>query len=547
MPFVRVHNIRLDLDDDPSLLTGLAAERIGIVVDDVQELRIARKSLDARKRGRIKWVYSVDLLLENPPSDSDRFSLVDDRDPLDEVEPGQATLPGRPVIIGCGPAGIFAAYTLTRFGYSPLVIERGAAVRERVSDVRKFWKGGAHNDESNLLFGEGGAGTFSDGKLTCRTSNPLISYILKVMVEHRGPAEILYESRPHIGTDRLRAVLVTMRKHMEESGAEFQFNTRMDDLVVRDGEVKGIQICGIGAPRQVSSLGAPRQVGEEFLPSGPLLLGIGHSARDTYEMLLSRGVEMEFKPFQFGLRVEHPQELVDRSQYGQSFGHPALGASEYILVRDKGKKKRAVFSFCMCPGGIMLPAISESGMLCTNGMSNHKRDSGRANSGFVTTIGDHEIKGDDPLKGIRLQQEYEGIAFSVSGSNYTAPAQSIPDFIRGTCRGRSFDSTYPRGLIEADLSKVMPAAVGRAMVSAFKEFDRKLEGFTSDAGIVTGPESRGSSPVRICRNEETRESQTVSGLYPIGEGAGYAGGIISAALDGMASALAIIRRYAAPK
>jgi uncharacterized FAD-dependent dehydrogenase len=556
MPLIRVHNLRLDLDDDPSLLSGLAAERIGIAEGAVKELHLARKSLDARKRGRIKWVYSVDLLLDNPPAESDRFSLVNDQDPFDDITPGQETLPGRPVIIGCGPAGIFAAYTLARFGYSPLVLERGAAVKERVQDVRKFWKGGPHNEESNLLFGEGGAGTFSDGKLTCRTSSPLISYILKVMVEHRGPAEILYESRPHIGTDRLRAVLVTMRKQMEESGAEFKFNTRMDDLVIRDGEVKGMQISGPGAPRQVSGLGAPRhvsgldaprQVSREFLPCGPLLLGIGHSARDTYEMLVSRGVEMEFKPFQFGLRVEHPQELVDRNQYGQSVGHPALGASEYILVRDKGKKKRAIYSFCMCPGGIMLPSISESGMLCTNGMSNHRRDSGRANSGFVTTIGEYEIKGDDPLKGIRMQQHYESIAFDVGGRDYAAPAQSISDFMRGICTGRSFDSTYPRGLIDADLSKLMPSAIGRAMASTFKEFDRKLEGFSSDAAVVTGPESRGSSPVRICRNDESRESQTVAGLYPIGEGAGYAGGIISAALDGMASALAIIQRYAAPK
>lgn len=538
MPFIRVHNIRLDIDEDPSRLSGLAAERIGVAEESVQELRLARKSLDARKRGRIKWVYSVDLLLENPPAESDRFSFINDLDPFDEVTPGEEPLPGRPVIIGCGPAGIFAAYTLARFGYSPLVLERGAAVKERVQDVRKFWKGGPHNEESNLLFGEGGAGTFSDGKLTCRTSSPLISYILKVMVEHRGPAEILYESRPHIGTDRLRAVLVTMRKHMEESGAEFKFNTRMDDLIVRDGEIKGIQASG---------LGVTGQDGGEFLACGPLLLGIGHSARDTYEMLLSRGVEMEFKPFQFGLRVEHPQELIDRGQYGQSYGHPALGASEYILVREKGKKKRAIYSFCMCPGGIMLPSISESGMLCTNGMSNHKRDSGKANSGFVTTIGDFEIKGDDPLKGIRLQQQYESTAFNMGGNDYAAPAQSISDFMRGICSGRSFDSTYPRGLIDADLSKLMPPAVGRAMTSTFKEFDRKLEGFSSDAAVVTGPESRGSSPVRICRNDETRESMTVGGLYPIGEGAGYAGGIISAAMDGMASALTIIRRYAAPK
>lgn len=531
MSFLRVHNLRLDLDDDRELLRGLAAERLGVAADTIAELRLARRSLDARHNRRLQWIYSVDVSLPDLETvgPAAGASPVEDADPLAGIEPGREPLPGRVTIVGCGPAGLFAAYVLGQYGYAPLLIERGPALQGRVREVRAFWKGGAHNPESNLLFGEGGAGTFSDGKLTCRSSNPLTPQILKIMVEHRAPGEILYEARPHIGTDRLRAVLVTMRRRMQDLGVEFRFDARMDDLVLDEGDLRAVRI------------------GEETLETGPLLLGIGHSARDTYEMLLQRGVRMEFKPFQLGVRTEHPQELIDQSQHGPSCGHPKLGPAEYVLARDQGRKKRRpVYSFCMCPGGIVIPSVSEPGKLCTNGMSNHKRSSGWANSAFVTTLEDREVPGTSPLKGMHFQRRFEGLSFRLGGDDYSAPAQSIPDFIRGVQSGREFQTTYPRGYVEADLREVLPPAVARAIRSAFKEFDRKLEGFASDRGTVTGPEARGSSPVRIVREESTLESVNVRNLYPIGEGSGHAGGIVSAAVDGVRAAMVIIQRYAPP-
>jgi uncharacterized FAD-dependent dehydrogenase len=357
----------------------------------------------------------------------------------------------------------------------------------------------------------------------------MVSHVLRLLVEHRAPESILYDAHPHVGTDRLRAVLFSLRKRMAEMGVEFRFGVRVGDLAIRDGAVKGVQ------------------AGSEFITAGALLLAIGHSARDTFEMLLSRGVAMEFKPFQFGVRVEHPQELVDRNQYGPAFGHPSLGPAEYVLIRQGGEKRRPVYSFCVCPGGTVLPSISEPGGLCTNGMSRRRRDSGFANGAFVTTIGAHEIRGSDPLCGIAFQRHYERLAFQLGGSEYAAPAQSMPDFIRGIQGGRTFRTTYPRGCVEADLREVMPPAVARAMVSAFKEFGRRVPWFVSDSGTVLGPESRGSSAVRILRDEATRESVNVRGLYPVGEGAGYAGGIVSSAIDGISSAMAVIRRFAPPK
>jgi len=527
---IRIHSIRLDLDDDRDQLKGLAAERLGVAADSIQELKIARRSLDARHKERLVWVYSVDVAV---PETIDTtylagVSLVEQSDPFAALAAGREPLPGRPIVVGSGPAGLFAAHTLATFGYRPLLIERGPDLRKRVRDVGSFWKGGPHAPESNVLFGEGGAGTFSDGKLTCRSSSPLLPYIMGVLVESRAPESVLYDAHPHVGTDRLRAVLVNLRKRMTEMGVEFRFDTRMDDLLIEDGVAVGVE------------------AGAEPIPAGPVLLAIGHSARDTYERLSSRGVALEFKPFQFGVRVEHPQGLIDRDQYGAACGHPSLGPAEYSLVRKRGKKRRAVFSFCMCPGGVVLPSVSEPGRLCTNGMSKYRRDSGHANSAFVVTIADNEVPGSEPLRGVQFQRHYEELAFRLGGNDYAAPAQSVPDFVRGLVTGRKFQPTYPRGCVEADLRETMPPAVARAIASAFKEFEQKLPGFASGQGTVLGVEARGSSPVRIIRDETTRESVNVKNLYPIGEGAGYAGGIMSAAIDGMKSAMAIIQRYAPP-
>lgn len=530
LKLLRIPNLRLDLDDPPERLLGLAAERLGLPSDSIQRLEIARRALDARQKRHLQWNYQVDVAVADPEAVAQKsgLALVEPEDPFLGLEYGRETLPGPPIVVGCGPAGLFAAYVLALHGYAPVLLERGADVRTRVRDVRLFWKGGQLDPESNLLFGEGGAGTFSDGKLTCRSASPFIPYVLRTMVEHRAPASILYDARPHIGTDRLRAVLVTLRRHMADLGVEFRFGSRVDDLLLQDGRVRALRVGG------------------QAVGCGPVLLGIGHSARDTYEMLRGRGVALQFKPFQFGVRVEHPQELIDRSQYGDAAGHPRLGPAEYVLTRETGHRRRSVFSFCMCPGGVVLPSVSEPAALCTNGMSNHKRNSGLANGGIVVTIGEAEVPGSGPLKGIRFQRHYEHIAFRMGGGHYAAPAQAIPDFVRGILRGRKFQTTYPLGYVEADLREALPQAAGRAIASALKEFDQRLPGFAGEAGTVTGPEARGSSPVRILRDPQTLESVSVSNLYPIGEGAGYAGGIVSAAIDGVRTALAVLRRYAPP-
>jgi uncharacterized FAD-dependent dehydrogenase len=524
---IRLHGLRIGLDDRREELKARVAERLGVPEADVVALRIVRRSLDARHKRRIEWVYTVDVSVPNARLVAERAGhlMLPERDPLDGLVPGRELLSGRPVVVGSGPAGLFAAYVLGKYGYRPLVMDRGAELTERVRRVQTFWKGGPHDPETNLLFGEGGAGTFSDGKLLCRSVGPLGPSILRILVEHRAPEPILYDARPHVGTDRLRAVLMTLRKAMVAMGVEFRFGCRMEDLLIRDGVVTGILAGG------------------ETIRCGPLILGIGHSARDTYEMLLSRGVRISFKPFQLGVRVEHPQELIDRLQYGPSAGHPRLGPAEYALVREAGPRRRPIHSFCMCPGGILVPAVSESGRVCTNGMSYFKRNSGWANSGLVATISGGEVNGAHPLRGVEFQRVYEAAAFRLGGGTYAAPAQSIPDFIRGVVRGRTFRSTYPLGLVEGDLRDVLPPAVARAMASALKEFGRRMPGFAGDGGTVMGPETRGSCPVRIDRDPETRESVTLRGLYPVGEGAGYAGGILSAAQDGMKSALAILARY----
>jgi uncharacterized FAD-dependent dehydrogenase len=430
-------------------------------------------------------------------------------------------------VIGSGPAGLVAGYILAEQGYRPIVLERGPAVRQRIRDVHRFDTGGAFEPESNYLFGEGGAGTFSDGKLTCRSSGPDVRRVLKLFAECKGKPSILYDYRPHLGSNRLPAVVKAIRRKIEALGGEVRFHCRVEDLdFAASAGVRGLR-------------GVATSSG--YLPADVVLLAIGHSARDTIEMLVRRAVPMVQKPFQMGLRIEQPQEIVNRVKYGPTHLETKLGSADYNVV---ARGKHDLFSFCMCAGGHVIPSVSENGFFATNGMSLSKRDSPFANSGLVVTVPIEQFGGADVLAGMRLQQIYEKRAFELGRGDYLCPIQNAKDFLANRPTASLPPCSYPRGLVLANVAELVPPMIRDALLHGLPILDRRWHGkYLQDAYLV-GPESRGSSPVRIVRDDRTRESPDIAGLYPVGEGAGYAGGIVSAAVDGLRSALAVIAKHA---
>jgi uncharacterized FAD-dependent dehydrogenase len=418
---------------------------------------------------------------------------------------------------------VFAAYVLAERGYRPLVLERGRPVRERIADMRAFDAGGPHDPQSNYLFGEGGAGTFSDGKLTCRSSGPDVRRVLEIFAECKGKPSILYDHRPHLGSNRLPAVIKAIRERIVGLGGEFRFSCRVDDLDLADGALRGL----------ATSSG--------YLKTPVAVLAIGHSARDTYEMLFRRGVPMEPKPFQIGLRIEQPQEQVNRAQYGAARLEEKLGAADYTLV---ARGRQNVFSLCMCAGGHVMPSVSEPGYFCSNGMSLSKRDSEFANSGLMITLEPEHFGSPHALAGMLLQRQYERRAFEAGRGEYLCPIAWAGDFLARRVSTGKLPSSYPRGTIHCDLRELVPPLVAAALDHALPLLDRRWRGQFLRQATLVGPEARGSAPVRFLRHERTLESPGAAGLYPIGEGAGYAGGIVSAALDGLRAAKAIVRRYA---
>ncbi len=529
---LRLTNLRRPVDEPEAVLPKVAARRLKISRTDVLRWRILRKSLDARSRMDLQFVYTVLVELDRETESRLLSRGVKDVDAyvppvFDDPAPGKEPLEHRPIVVGSGPAGLLAAYYLAVKGYQPLILERGEPVKERVPAIRAFDGGGAHDPENNYLFGEGGAGCFSDGKLTCRMSGPDVDWVLEAFVQCGGKPSIRYEHRPHLGSNRLPLLCRNFRRAIERLGGEYRFGCRVEGLQVRDGAITGVETSsGPMAARTV-------------------ILGTGHSARDTYAMLHAIGVPLEPKAFQLGLRIEQPQEHVDRHKYGRPRDRELLGAADYTLV---ARGQRDVYTFCMCAGGLVIPSISEPEQFCSNGMSNSRHDTPFANSGLMVTLEPSEFGAAHPLAGVDLQRRFEGVAFQLGRGEYLAPIQWAKDFVHGRAsdRGARIPSSYKRGTQVAELDAVLPGAVIDALRKGLPLLDRRWRGdFLKDATLV-GPEMRGSAPVRVSRDRQTRETPGFAGLYPVGEGAGYAGGIVSAAVDGLRSARELVRRFALP-
>lgn len=531
---IRINNVHLGLDDSEDLLTNRAAKKLKVNQNEIKELKIIKKSIDARKKNDIKFNYAVDVICDNEKKILNR---VHDNDVKHEeykaLEPlvkGNEELDSRPVVVGFGPAGIFAALTLAKEGYKPVVYERGEDVDKRTATVEKFWKDGKLNLESNVQFGEGGAGAFSDGKLTTRIKDLRCSFVLDELIKAGAPSEIKYESKAHVGTDLLKGVVKNIREEIIRLGGEVHFESKVEKIDYEDGRLKSITVNG------------------KEVPCKALVLAIGHSSRDTYEMLHEKGVSMDAKAFAIGVRIEHPQELINRSQYGESYDHPKLHAADYRLTYQSEKLKRGVYSFCMCPGGVVVAAASEDGRLVSNGMSYHARDLENANSALVVTVSPEDFEGTSPLRGMEFQRHYESLAFKLGGGDYKAPVQLVGDFMkdRASTKLGTVTPSYTAGYVFKELKDCLPSYVIEALKEGIQNFDKKIKGYGNDDAVLTGIETRTSAPVRMNRNENL-ESINVEGLYPTGEGAGFAGGIISAAVDGVKVAEHIIKRFSVPQ
>ncbi len=521
-------NLRLSVEEPETALPRQIAARLGVGVEHLLSWRILRKSLDARKRYELRFVYSAVVQLPAEFAESRTLSRQKDVDsfvskPFYDPVPGESPLTERPVVVGSGPAGLLAAYYLAKKGYRPLVIERGQAVKERVPAIRAFDAGGPHDEENNYLFGEGGAGCFSDGKLTCRITGPDVDWVLERFVECGGRPSLVYEHRPHLGSNKLPMICRNFRRRIEALGGEYRFGCRLEKLHITDGRITGIGTSS----------------GD--IATSQAILGIGHSARDTYRMLHELGVPMVPKAFQLGLRIEHSQVEVNRHKYGRPEYLDILGAADYSLVAPG---ERDLFTFCMCAGGIIIPSISEPNMFCSNGMSNSRHDTPFANSGLVVTLEPAEFGSDHPLAGVEVQRRYEAAAFRLAGGNYFSPIQTARDFLDDRVSDGVLECSYERGTHSVNLAEVIPPPVVKALQKGLPVLNRKWGGSYLEHAILVGPEMRGSSPVRIDRDPRTRQCPNIAGLYPVGEGAGYAGGIVTAAVDGLRSARSLVEQFA---
>lgn len=580
-------------DSHPAGLVPVVVDRVAVALDvapgAVSRILLKKRSVDARKKSQVHFIASVGVelcdsgleerILSQPTVQAgkpfgplgvrvapwqpyERFSIPQ----IGDCQAGRSsTQDVAPiVVVGTGPAGLFCAWALAQAGARVVVLERGGQVQDRLTAVAAFNAGGPLNPESNIQFGEGGAGTFSDGKLTTGIKSPYCAHVLHAFVEYGAPKEILWQAKPHIGTDRLVEVVAAMRQDMIGQGAQVRFDTRMDDLVIEDGKVAAVMATNVRSGTQ------------ERIPASRVVLACGHSARDTLEMLAGRGLTLRRKPFSVGVRIEHPQSLINRIQYGRFASHEALGAADYKLSCHL-KDGRGVYTFCMCPGGQVVCAASEEGGVCVNGMSEFARDGNNANSALLVAVNPEDLAGEDPLAGIELQRQIERAAFHAAGEGYQAPSQRVGDYLaaaagasgkrssaaKAFCERLQVEPTYARGVVWTDLTQVLPGFVSTGLAQGLQEFDRRMPGFAHPDAVLTAPETRSSSPVRIVRDPETYQAYLASGpagvpasgtadepadepacsgIYPCGEGAGYAGGIMSAAVDGLRVAFAIVNQ-----
>ncbi|SFG14854.1 hypothetical protein SAMN05518801_108103 [Novosphingobium sp. CF614] len=534
---LRLTDLALPLDHTPADLERAVCERLGIAAGDLHRLAVARRGNDARRKSAIKLVYSLDVLVRDEADVLARFagdphvrSTPDTSYKFVTRAPEGYEGP-RPVVIGAGPCGLLAALVLAQMGFKPIIVERGKAVRERTKDTWGLWRRSVLNPESNVQFGEGGAGTFSDGKLYSRIKDPrhLGRKVLTEFVKAGAPDDILTEAHPHIGTFRLVTMVISMRETIERLGGEYRFGTRVEDFEIETGEDGERRLRGLHL-----STG-------EFLAASHVIMAVGHSARDTFQVLYDRNVHIEAKPFAIGVRIEHPQSWIDKARYGASAGNGILGAAAYSLSHKCGNG-RVVYSFCMCPGGRVVAAASEEGRVVTNGMSQYSRAEFNANSGLVVDITPERDYPGHPLAGIAFQRKFEELAYRAGGSNYKAPGQKLGDFLadRPSSEFGEVIPSYQPGVHLTDLRQCLPDFVVEAIREALPAFGRQVPGYDHPDVVMTGVETRTSSPVRITRGRDFQSLNT-RGLYPAGEGAGYAGGILSAAVDGIrvAEALAL--------
>ena len=525
---IRITELRLPLEHPADALPAAIAQRLGVTLDEVLAFTIFKRGYDARKRDAIVLVYTIDVTIAAEAAVLARFSTDQHINPSPDtryqpVAQAPENLEQRPVIVGFGPCGIMAGLLLAQMGFRPLILERGKKVRERTKDTWGLWRKSELNPESNVQFGEGGAGTFSDGKLYSQIKDPK-HYGRKVLTEFvkaGAPEEILYLSKPHIGTFRLVKMVENIRHQIEQLGGEIRFQQQVTDLVIEAGQVRGLVLAS----------------GEQ-IRTDHVIMALGHSARDTFTMLHQRGVFMEAKPFSLGFRIEHPQRLIDQARFGKHAGNEKLGAADYKLVHH-ANNGRAVYSFCMCPGGQVVAATSEIGRVVTNGMSQYSRAERNANAGIVVGVTPEDFPG-GPLAGLEFQRQWESRAYELGGCNYHAPGQLVGDFIKGQASTQlgTVEPSYQPGVQLTDLATSLPDYAIGAIREALPAFERQIKGFSLYDAVLTGVETRTSSPLRMTRGQDL-QSVNVKGLYPAGEGAGYAGGILSAGVDGIKVAEAV--------
>jgi uncharacterized FAD-dependent dehydrogenase len=540
---LRISELKLPLDHPPEAMAPAIRQRLGIGPDDLIDFAIARRAHDARRKAAILMIYSVDVTVRDEAAVLAKFAgdhhvrLTPDTEYRFVTQAPKELGGPRPVVIGAGPCGLFAGLILAQMGFKPIILDRGKVVRERTKDTWALWRKSELNPESNVQFGEGGAGTFSDGKLYSQIKDPrfLGRKVLEEFAKAGAPAEILTEAHPHIGTFRLVTMVESMRETIEALGGEYRWQHRVDEIDVEtaaDGirKIKGLKL----------STG-------DYLEAEHVVLAVGHSARDTFQMLYDQGVHIEAKPFSIGVRIEHPQSWMDKARFGTCAGHPDLGAADYSLSHHC-KNGRTVYSFCMCPGGTVVAATSEPGRVVTNGMSQYSRNERNANSGFVVGIDPERDYPGHPLAGVEFQRKWESLAYVAGGSSYAAPAQKVGDFMAGRASSELGEvaPSYKPGVTMTDLSACLPAFVIEAMREALPVFGRQIAGYDHPDVLLTGVETRTSSPVRITRGKDFQSLNT-AGLFPAGEGAGYAGGILSAAVDGIKVAEAVAAAWMADR